>query len=93
MKLKVFFGQLVRETAIVIVNVPDEVMGDEHETFSRLHRYYDNHSDAFPWEPDNDWGVEEGDHSWEVIEEGEDVSDLPVFELTDDDDEEEEDID
>lgn len=94
MKVKVFFGQLTRETAVVVVNVPDGVMGDEHEMFSRLRGCYDEHSDDFPWEPDNDWGVEEGDHSWEEIEEGEDVSDLPVFTLTDtDEDEGEEDVD
>ena len=58
-KFRVKLAQLVRETATVIVEIPDD---QKLELRRRLSEVYEKEAGEANWEIDADWGTDEGSH-------------------------------
>jgi len=56
--VRVLLGRMVREEASVVVRVPSLTAADQCLT-----EVYDAVGDDVSWEPDNEWGCEEGTHA------------------------------
>jgi hypothetical protein len=64
--LEVTLGRLVRETASVVVMVPDDA--DNDDVAREIYDVVDGEIDL-EWDPDEQWGADEGTHTFAEISE------------------------